>query len=473
MRHRQQWTIFQVLCVFLSIITLAQGAEDDAIYQVDFDQLFQSVNLNLQADSEGDVNRYSPWSYRPFCTDTLEEINSELCVYTSTTFAGGRGLSLFTTPSVADHVMATISSTRLNSGDSSSSGLDHYSSTSSGINADTGQGKWYTQPIPGKGTGMLAREALARGDLILSATPILIAYSENILPPAVREEYLRRAIDQLPSATRDMYLALASLSGHDDDDDDDDKNSNLENHRQTQVQDIAAANTFGITLFADQDDRGHAHAHLAVFPEPSRMNHDCAPNAHYHIDNRTLTQRVRAVRPVAAGEELSIAYTSPLDAWAERQSYLARSFGFRCACARCRRGPGPDSAALSEMASLHASLGDWSASSGASVAQAERLIGLYESEGLHGYMDPAYCHAALTYGSVGSARGVRKYVDLAVRAIELRLGPPGGVRHQHQDQDQDQDRSDVEVWKEMARAPERHWSWRRRKPRNQKQTNKY
>ncbi|KIW15481.1 hypothetical protein PV08_05527 [Exophiala spinifera] len=431
MRSRRQRSMFQVICICFSLFALTPpvAADDDALYQVDPDQLFQSVKLDLQGDPS-DSDSYSPWSYRPFCTDTLfDKINDEpLCVYTSTGFAGGRGLSLFTTPSVADHIVAT---TPLFS--------EHDTSVvSSGVN--THSGNWYTAPIPGKGTGMLASKALRRGNLVLATTPILIAYSENVLDATTREKYLRRAIDQLPSVTRAMYLSLASLS----------------DNAETQVQDIAAANTFGISLGSERDREGEQRPHLAVFPEASRMNHDCAPNAIFHIDTRTLTQHVHAVRSVAASEELSIAYTSPLDSTAERQAYLRRSFGFQCSCSRCRRGKDNADAdadsnsdlVLSEMATLQSILGDWSPASKASVSHAERLVSLYVQEGLQGYMDPAYCHAALVYGSVGSARGVKKYVDLAVRAIELRLGP---------------DNEDIKVWKEMAAAPEKHWSWRRRK----------
>ncbi|KIW44511.1 uncharacterized protein PV06_02973 [Exophiala oligosperma] len=443
-----------VIGAFFSIFALGQQNEE-GLYQLDSDQLFQSFKPDLQTESSdsadhvvvaNDNNKYAPWSYRPICTDVLEEIDSELCVYTSTTFAGGRGLSLFTTPRVAKQMMMSSAWSTLFIDDSSSS-----DSTNSAlgpkveVNADD-TAKWYTKPVPGKGMGMFAKSPLDRGDLIMATTPILIAFSENILDATTREEYLRVAIDQLPGQTRDTYQRLASLS---------------KDEPETRIQDTAAANTFGITL------AGH-FAHLAVFPEASRMNHDCSPNAQFRIDNETLTQYVRAVRAVGDddktndndNEELTIAYTSPLDDWKDRQDYLSRSFGFRCGCARCRRGQKADSEALSEIynlqSSLQSSLTSSSSSSSSSsskttgsvVAEVERLIRLYEREGLQGYMDPVYCLAALIYSSIGSKRGVGKYVDLAVEAIELRLGP---------------ENQDIPIWKEMAKQPERHWSWKRRK----------
>lgn len=38
------------------------------------------------------------------------------------------------------------------------------------------------------------------------------------------------------------------------------------------------------------------------------MNHDCRPNAAYHFDPQTARMEVRAVRPIAAGEEITVSY---------------------------------------------------------------------------------------------------------------------------------------------------------------------
>lgn len=401
-------TMSAVWTCFMFIIASTIGVED-SLYQIDFQQLFQSVELNLNTDAD-ETSRYAPWSFKPVCTQTLPSVGSELCVYTNATFANGRGISIFTTTQIAEQ---TTTLPPFNDRDVLSPLLN------------TDSGAWYTQPISNKGIGMFAKRPLRRGDVIVATTPVLVAYSENLLSPAERERYLQVAIHQLPASTREAYLNLTTVHGN----------------PEILMQDIAAANTFAIQL--------HGQKHLAAFPEPSRINHDCAPNAQFHIDTATLTHYVRAVRPIPPDEEISIAYTNPLDTYAQRQRYLRQSFGFECTCRRCRRGGSGDDA-LDELNALQASLGDWTAESKASVAQAERLIKLYQDQGLDGYLDPAYCHAALMYSSVGSVKGARKYVDLAVDAIELRLGS-------YADQD------DLGVWKEMRRDPSKHWSWKARK----------
>jgi hypothetical protein len=103
---------------------------------------------------------------------------------------------------------------------------------------------------------------------------------------------------------------------------------------------------------------------------------------------------------------------------------------------------------LTEINTLENVLSDWEPSSTASTKQAEQLLRIYINEGLDGYMDPAYCHAALTYNAAGSVRGAEKYIKLAEETQRLRLGP--GV-------------SDLGACNGMKDNLQNHWSWRRRK----------
>lgn len=401
--------------------TLKDNIEDLTRYHADFQQLLQDGALNLSPEFDlepGKAGAVGPWSYEPVCTEKIEAIGSQLCVYTNTTFSGGRGISLFTTPRIADEVVALLTL--------------HDQDAPADLAADDPEGarNWYTRSVPGKGLGMHAKTALRRGDLVAAYTPVLIAYSETFLEPTEREKWLRLAVDQLPVRTRDQYVQLATI--------------NQDKAPPMLVQDIASANSFGVQL--------GGVAHLAVFPETSRINHDCAPNAQFRLDESVLTQWVRAARPIAQDDEITIAYYSPLETYARRQKYLQDAFHFTCRCARCRRGQAAD-AALEEIEALQEILGDWKPrsekeSKAGGVKQAERLIQLYKDQGLDGFLDPAYCHAALTYNAVGSVRGAKRYVELALEAIRLRLGDSA---------------PDLPQWKEMLADPTTHWSWRRRK----------
>ncbi|ETI28599.1 hypothetical protein G647_01050 [Cladophialophora carrionii CBS 160.54] len=423
MARRLLWTWRHIVALSLSVcvsrvFTTSVAQSTGAAHQVAFDQLlhYGQLELDLHTDDEGQEdgsnvkgeNSFLPWSYEPICTEHLARIQSKLCVYTDASFSNGRGISIFTTPQHAETVASLLDSD-----------AEDYRPM---INIPTQA--WYTETTPSKGIGMFASHDLNPGDLITSYTPVLLAYKENILSRAERETFLRHAVNRLPSGTAAGYRALATMF-HD---------------KAFLMQDVASANSFEMSV-------GGA-AHLAVIPEPSRINHDCAPNAIFVINSTALAHTVRATRPIAKDDEITIAYTNPLDGFVKRRKYLLDSFGFECTCSRCRRGESGD-AALAEITALQKSLSRWSdPTSTASTKQAERLIQTHREQGLDGYLDPAYCLAALVYNSVGSERGAKKYTKLCIEAIELRLGPGA---------------EDLPTWREMLVNVKGHWSWMRRK----------
>lgn len=182
---------------------------------------------------------YSPWSYAPVCTDVLPNVKDKLCVYTSTSFGNGRGISLFTTPSLADRILSSPAFT------------DPFEFDDQQVNINSGA--WKAVPIPNKGIGVLASRDLKFKDRVTAYTPAIIAYLEMDLSTAVREGWWRKAIDQLPEKLRNDYLSLTYIYGDE----------------RVRVQDIVKANTFQVNI--------EGVNHLAVFPETSRLNHACNP----------------------------------------------------------------------------------------------------------------------------------------------------------------------------------------------------
>jgi ribosomal RNA assembly protein len=124
-----------------------------------------------------------------------------------------------------------------------------------GINSPAGS--WYTQELPDKGIGMLAKHDLKRGDLITAYTPVLLVHREKALSVQEREKFLRIAVDQLPVATKKLYFSLTTAFGD----------------PTVIVQDVIQANSFEMQVGGQM--------HLAIFPETSRLNHDCAPKYGY------------------------------------------------------------------------------------------------------------------------------------------------------------------------------------------------
>lgn len=179
-----------------------------------------------------------PWSFPLVCTELLPGVGDKLCVYTSTSFSDGRGISIFTTPSLAAHFLSLPAFT-------------DPSFPSPGINEDSGT--WKIHPLPSRGLGLLATRPLSFKDRVTAYTPALLAYLESDLSTSEREKYYKIAVQQLPEVTREMFLGLATVYGVE----------------SVKHQDVVKANTF-------QMEVGGAN-HLAVFPETSRLNHGCSP----------------------------------------------------------------------------------------------------------------------------------------------------------------------------------------------------
>lgn len=203
---------------------------------------------------------------------------------------------------------------------------------------------------------------------------------------------------------------------------------------------VLQANTFQLEI--------DGHNHLAVFPETSRLNHACAPNAQYYLDPTLLTHFVHITRPVKKGEEITISYTSPLDPTHMRQQHLEQGFHFSCTCARCTDHERTD-AVLQHVQSLQSALNDWSSTSGGSANPdlAEELLDIYREEGLEGFMDVPYGFAALAYNAVGDEETA---VEYAKRAEELILLKDGRWA------------PNLAMMTELLRDPRGHWSFGRR-----------
>lgn len=234
-------TLFPIFATFVlgthTIVSELQCPNEATLFTYN-QQCFQRTESISAEDLEDPVAPTAgPWSYPPICTERLPSVGSKLCVYTNTSFSRGRGISIFTTPELAEEFAA----------------LPPFQNSDALESINQYSGAWYTQQMPGKGMGMLAKKDLKFKDRITSYTPAFLAYLESDLSTAVRERFYETAVSQLPGATREKYLNLATVYGI----------------PEVKHQDVVKANTFQLEV--------GGHNHLAVFPETSRLNHACAP----------------------------------------------------------------------------------------------------------------------------------------------------------------------------------------------------
>jgi hypothetical protein len=76
-----------------------------------------------------------------------------------------------------------------------------------------------------------------------------------------------------------------------------------------------------------------------IFALQSKINHDCSPNSQARSCTfRSACIEIVALRPIAAGDEVSISYVGPGMSAAQRRADLWSNYGFKCACGACSSG---------------------------------------------------------------------------------------------------------------------------------------
>lgn len=109
----------------------------------------------------------------------------------------------------------------------------------------------------------------------------------------------------------------------------------------------------------------------------------------------------------------------------ERNKKL-KAWGFDCSCERCdadaAEAEGSDDNVM-EIQRLWKVLDDYSTASLATPTMAERLVSLYEQEGLESRLQEAYYRAAVEWLGVGEIGKASEYARLCVQYGTLFKGP--------------------------------------------------
>lgn len=92
---------------------------------------------------------------------------------------------------------------------------------------------------------------------------------------------------------------------------------------------VAATNAFGTTL-----DSEASPVAIAICVEGSRFQHDCCPNV--HVDHSAAQLTFKALRPISAGESLTISYCDAYEPVYRRMLKLATTKLFLCTCDLCK-----------------------------------------------------------------------------------------------------------------------------------------
>ncbi|KAH8898021.1 SET domain-containing protein [Thozetella sp. PMI_491] len=373
-----------------------------------------------------DVPSGHNWTFSSPCVHSTT-LNDKICVFSDAKFASGKGISILTTPSRARFI---ASQHALSKPDSIQRIVDRTRST-------TTPAKYEMKKFPKRGMGLEATRFIRRGELIMADTAsLMIDYrSADWLSSEDYESLNAYGVGYLPEAARKTFM---NLSTHAD----------ATGLTKTQIiRKIISTNSFEIN--PEFEDKEQAQF-LAIFPEISRMNHDCRPSAKYYFNYETMTHYVHAMRDIFPGEELSLSYINPSMSRRERRKRLKESWGFSCECRSCTQDDIQGAVSDDRIAKINSLLPEflsYEPTSQATPKMAELLISLYQQEKMWGAIYIGYIYAALEYSGIGDAWTATKYAHLA-----LEYGIPAVSIESN----------DIFEMAKLASDPWNHWSWMKR-----------
>ncbi|KIK69294.1 hypothetical protein GYMLUDRAFT_152915 [Collybiopsis luxurians FD-317 M1] len=198
-------------------------------------------------------------------------------------------------------------------------------------------------PAGTKGLGMFATRLIRGGDVILDERPLLVvpitiagfkgdvktfmSLTREKQMQLLRQEWaenMKVAFDRMPEENQKAFMELYNSHEHDD-------NSEIAGRIRT--------NGLAAGELRDKDTTGAVGLYSATCKDSSRINHSCCPNAIYRWIPESFSMRVRAVRDIPPGTEISIPYCDTLASAAERAVALA-SYGITsCNCSPSCRDP--------------------------------------------------------------------------------------------------------------------------------------
>ncbi|PKS06746.1 hypothetical protein jhhlp_006820 [Lomentospora prolificans] len=322
-------------------------------------------------------NEWFPWTHRPYCADT------PYCVFTNAHFQGNQGVSIITTPELAAGT------------------LDKLEETFTTVFQRTKRGPLYrVVDIPGKGRGAVAARKIKRGEKFMVDYAGLIA--DTAFPKSTKlaqgKKLLETAVDQLPRGGAIRDLAKST------------------NTTERVIEDLLRTNSFGMTL----ENRNI----MVLFPEISRMNHACSPNAFIRFSEKTFANSAIAFRDIEPGEELTISYADFGMLRDERQDFLRVRWGFTCTCDLCnlpedevvasdaRREKIRD---IRDVVLKHVNKGEFNQA----IKKHKMMIDLIVEEGMLVPLGEYYDIMARLYNTIGDRRNTEKWARMAIDDLEL------------------------------------------------------
>ncbi|KAK1752204.1 hypothetical protein QBC47DRAFT_416682 [Echria macrotheca] len=344
------------------------------------------------------------WSRSPICSG--KSLSSRYCVFTSSEYNNGHGISVITPPESSLEILGMIQNSNYYT-------LRHKHHLTQ---SQPESRSYEVKETPGRGRGVFARQTIPKGQVFLTGFPALLldqTFETEIAPKMNETERTRlygAAFEQLPHHQR--LSSLATSSGEDG----------------SVYEDIVRTNGFGTGI----GTKGKKYS--GIFPEIARLNHGCRPNAIVRFSKTRLSIEAITIREIQPGEELTISYIPPDLPTPIRQSLLKTHYFFTCTCALCSSSSSSSSSPsgnesdenrqrINQLRSFLESTRHLQPARDA----ADELLALAEKEGLDFRMREYLNELMLTFYRLGDLDGAVGYAEEALRrAVELGGNSGGG-----------------------------------------------
>lgn len=340
------------------------------------------------------------WDFKPRCI-TPDEADEPFCLYSSHSFASGRGISILTTPDRIESIMQLPAFAQSN--------YSHGPGTPASP-------PFEERELPGRGRGLIANKTVFRGDRIFAYTPVLLL-DDEAYEALDEDEWVKleaAAVEQLPAASRAEFWQLFGQP------------------TVNPVTDRINTNAFEIdtakgTFYGVFPEIAVSHSILSAARSIAcsfgqRLNHDCRPNAAYFFDEESFTHYVHATTTVAPGTELTITYIDPHMPRSQRRRRLSSSWGFQCTCSLCTAHASISQESDSRLKQITDLTERLENSRSSSSEMAKTLISLYEQERMHAAVSNAYRLAARAFCAEGRRWETIAYARLATERTMLDEG---------------------------------------------------
>lgn len=318
------------------------------------------------------------------CFENMIKGQEKHCIYVDSTFSDGRGMSIFTRPSVLKKEVSQLPI------------FNHQRSVVT--QAERESVPFRVTPLPGKGNGALASRPISTGELIISDHAVTVismeptAYSRSDL-----DDICQSTVNLLSFQTQSRFKKLHAVG----------------KSEPAWTRSAIDRNAFEVVYGSEETG-----LHFAVVPEPAVINHACRPNSVFFFDPVDLRLYVYAVRDIAVDEEITIAYRDMKQPKAARQVAIEH-YGFQCTCSHCSMSEAETVTSdkrIHEIDEIMETLMDYSPTSKATLDLADKLILLYQEEQFDDRMAEPYTLATMTYNSFGEIEATKKYAAMAKSA---------------------------------------------------------